>query len=116
MSDLRTKGADEIFCPSCGNVIKLAAEICPHCGVRNHANQTNHCTQTRLTQSKWLLVLLLSIFLGCFGAHRFYVGKIGTGILYLFTLGLFGIGAFIDLMTIASGNFRDKKGELITNK
>lgn len=116
MSEIRVKGADEMFCPSCGNIIKLAAEICPHCGVRNHANQKANTSQPRPTQSRWTLVLLLSIFLGCFGIHRFYVGKIGTGLLYLFTLGMFGIGAFLDILTIATGNFRDKNGELITNK
>ena len=43
---------------------------------------------------------LLLIFLGAFGAHCFYLGKIGKGILYLFTFGLFGIGWFVDLFTL----------------
>lgn len=45
--------------------------------------------------------LLLCVFLGCIGAHRFYEKKIGTGILYLFTFGLFGIGWFVDIIRIA---------------
>lgn len=54
---------------------------------------------------------ILCFFLGGFGAHRFYLGKIGTGILYLFTFGLFGIGALVDFFLIITGAMRDSKGE-----
>lgn len=54
--------------------------------------------------------LILCIFLGFLGAHQFYVGKTGKGILYLFTVGLFGFGWFIDIFSIAAGNFEDKYG------
>lgn len=50
-------------------------------------------------KSKWV-ALLLCFFLGLLGAHKFYEGKVGMGILYLFTAGLFGIGAFIDFWVI----------------
>lgn len=54
------------------------------------------------------VALLLAIFLGGIGAHRFYVGKGGTGILYLFTGGVFGIGWIIDIIMIATGRFKDE--------
>lgn len=47
------------------------------------------------------------------GIHRFYVGKIGTGILFLLTLGLLGVGWVIDIIRIALGSFKDSKGLLI---
>lgn len=56
------------------------------------------------------VALLLCIFLGLFGIHRFYVGKIGTGILYLFTNGIFGIGWIIDIIKIVVGTFKDSRG------
>lgn len=50
-------------------------------------------------KNKWV-ALLLCLFLGSFGAHRFYEGKIGTGILYLLTLGVFGLGVIVDFFSI----------------
>ncbi|MEC7232393.1 MAG: TM2 domain-containing protein [Planctomycetota bacterium] len=54
-----------------------------------------------------LVALLLCWFLGYFGAHRFYVGKAGTALLQLVTLGGFGIWWLIDLLMILVGSFRD---------
>ena len=59
--------------------------------------------------------VLLCIFLGGLGVHRFYVGKGGTGLLMLFTLGGFGIWALIDLIMIVTGSFRDADGLLVKN-
>lgn len=57
-----------------------------------------------------LVALLFCFFLGAFGIHRFYVGKIGTGILMILTFGGCGIWVLIDLILIAAGSFHDKEG------
>jgi TM2 domain-containing membrane protein YozV len=60
-----------------------------------------------------LVALLLCLFLGGLGVHRFYVGKIGTGVLMLVTLGGLGIWALIDLIFIALSKFTDKEGNIL---
>ncbi len=55
-------------------------------------------------------MILLCFFLGGIGVHRFYAGKIGTGILMILTLGGFGIWTIIDFIFIVTGNFKDKQG------
>ncbi|MEK7990338.1 MAG: TM2 domain-containing protein [Thiotrichaceae bacterium] len=67
-----------------------------------------------MTEQRILPLFLLCFFLGIFGVHRFYAGKIGTGILQLVTLGGFGIWAFIDLIFIIIGAFTDKDGNKVT--
>ena len=61
----------------------------------------------------WLTTFLLCLFCGGLGVHRYYVGKIGTGILYTLTAGLFGIGYLVDFIKILCGKFTDKNGNLI---
>lgn len=56
----------------------------------------------------WTITLLLCVFLGLIGAHRFYVKKTGTGLLMLITLGLLGIWVLIDLISILNGEFKDE--------
>lgn len=65
------------------------------------------------SDKNFLATLLFCLLLGTFGVHRFYVGKIGTGILMLLTVGGFGIWWLIDIILIACGAFRDKQGFLV---
>lgn len=107
------------FCKFCGGQIPMEAVVCTLCGrqveelkrqegpqvVINNSNNnvnTNNNANAYVgarVKNKWVS-LLLCIFLGWLGAHKFYEGKILLGILYLFTFGLFGIGVLIDFFVI----------------
>jgi TM2 domain-containing membrane protein YozV/ribosomal protein L40E len=110
--EARQKADDEVYCRTCGAAIKREAEICPKCGVRQFYTAGNNADQT---SGKWLTTLLLAIFLGAIGVHRFYVGKIGTGILMILTCwtGISEIWAIIDIIFIATSKFKDKRGNII---
>lgn len=97
------------FCYSCGDVIESGALVCPRCGVAQPPVTAGTDTEKRI-----LPAFLLCFFLGVFGAHRFYVGKIGTGILELLTAGGLGIWWLVDIIMIVTGSFRDSNGKRIT--
>jgi TM2 domain-containing membrane protein YozV len=65
------------------------------------------------SQKNGVVCLLLCFFLGCLGIHRFYVGKIGTGVLMLITAGGLGIWCLIDLIMIIIGKFTDASGTIV---
>lgn len=112
------------FCKECGQKIAKKAVICPHCGCqveevqKNEApqqiviNNTNQNSNQNANQNvnagfvagarlrnKWVS-LLLCAFLGFFGAHKFYEGKMLSGILYMFTGGFFLIGVILDFVAL----------------
>lgn len=59
-----------------------------------------------------LVLAILGIF-GVAGIHRFYTGKIWTGLLWLITGGIFLIGTIVDIVMIANGDFKDKSGAVV---
>jgi TM2 domain-containing membrane protein YozV len=72
-------GADEQYCSSCGEVIKMKAEICPECGVRQQESETTSGGSTKNKNTAGILALLL----GGLGAHHFYLGNTVRGLLYI---------------------------------
>ena len=100
--------SEAILCTSCGRQVeelKQAQSAQPTIVINNENNNVNSNTNInggvgmRRPKNKWVS-LLLCICLGVFGAHKFYEGRIGAGILYLFTGGLFVIGAVIDFIVL----------------
>ena len=102
------KRSDEKFCHSCGNAINMYSEFCVNCG----AHQSRIYTQMPYHSTRLILpAFLLCFCFGTLGFHRFYVGKVGTGILQIFTLGGLFIWTFIDLIMIVVGQFRDDENK-----
>jgi TM2 domain-containing membrane protein YozV len=98
-----------MFCQKCGAEINDKAVVCVKCGCAVNGVKINQEVESK----EWLIVLLLCFFLGCFGVHRFYVGKTGTGVAQLLTCGGCGIWALIDFIMILVGSFTDAKGNPI---
>jgi len=97
------------FCQACGVKTSPLAEFCVKCGAGLGAK----AVAGDVSEKSRLATTLLAWFLGQFGAHRFYLGKIGTAILMIFTLGGLGIWVLIDLIYAVSGNMKDKEGKVI---
>lgn len=106
------------FCRNCGASLEQSARFCPVCGysrfgdrpaqpaqpqqiINNYYNTQNNIVQypQGKPKNKWV-AFLLCFFLGTLGVHRFYEGKIATGILWLLTAGLLGIGWLVDVICI----------------
>lgn len=116
MGEDRQKGLDEKFCSECGAIIKAKAEICPKCGVRQMSPFISLNTVAPNGKSK-LAAVLFAFFLGSFGFHKFYLGKIGMGVLYLllcwtFIPGVLGIIEGILLLIMSDEDFVRKYGTI----
>jgi TM2 domain-containing membrane protein YozV len=111
---IQSKQADEKFCTDCGGIIKSKAEICPKCGVRQSSPPGAFGNTAPNGKSK-TAAALLAFFLGGFGVHKFYLGQVGMGILYLIFFWTFipAIVAFIEfiiLLTMSDEAFNQKFG------
>lgn len=116
-----------VVCPGCGvatdnfkanSAQEKASDSTPNITIVNTNTNTNKNENvntvpvaTRQPKSKKtaLILCLLGLF-GVAGLHQFYAGRIGKGILYLLTYGLFFIGTIVDIIKILSGSFKDKYG------
>ncbi len=98
------------YCRDCGAQILDNAEICPKCGCRQ-LFPGGYSYDSPPSPKSRLCALLLCLFFGLFGVHRFYAGRIGSGIAMIF-LGwmTLGIWPLVDLILIACGSFRDGDG------
>ncbi len=103
------------YCKFCGQLIDFDAIVCIKCGkqvgelkstqapptpvyVNNYNSNVNSHYGVR-PKNKWVALLLCLLF-GYLGVHKFYEGRILLGLVYLFTVGLFGIGIFIDAIVL----------------
>ena len=100
------------YCSQCGAQLVDEAVDCPQCGC---PVQPQRGYNPNISPKSRLIALLLCVFVGGLGIHRFYVGKIGTGVLWLLTAGCFGIGTLVDLIMIACGTFTDNDGKPVTD-
>ncbi|MDD3124827.1 MAG: TM2 domain-containing protein [Candidatus Kapabacteria bacterium] len=103
------KGIKMTVCKNCGAELEDGAVFCPKCGANQNINGPG------VSEKEFITTLLLLLHLGATGAHRFYVGKTGTGVLYFFTLGCLGIGVLIDLINLLTGKFTDSNGKIVKN-
>jgi TM2 domain-containing membrane protein YozV/ribosomal protein L40E len=114
MVEAMQKAADEKYCSECGAVIRAKAEICPKCGVRQFPPPGTVTAATPDGKSR-LAAALLALFLGGFGIHKFYLGRIGWGIVYLlfcwtFIPAIIGFIEGILLLVMSEGDFTRRYG------
>lgn len=92
--------ADAVICTKCGRQVETISQEQPNVVINNANTNTNtNIVGGGRAKNKWVS-FCLCLLLGYFGAHKFYEGKVGMGILYLLTFGLFGIGWIIDIFAI----------------
>ena len=108
-----------MYCQKCGKEVPDQASFCPSCGQPTRlapqptAMAPGYSPDKPVSPYNRLAALLLCIFLGALGVHRFYVGKIGTGVAMIFTLGGLGIWVLVDFIMIVTGGFKDIDGKYV---
>ena len=76
----------------------------------NIVNNVNNTNVAQISPKSKVVALVLAILLGWLGIHRFYAGKYISGVIYLFTYGVFYCGWILDIILIITNNFKDKNG------
>lgn len=104
-----------MFCSNCGNLVPEGANVCEKCGTpiivdNKEVGKIQYPQPRAVSDKSKTTAALLCFFIGGVGVHRFYVGKVGTGVVMLLTLGGLGIWTLIDFIMILCGNFKDKYG------
>ena len=117
MTEPGVKGPDEKFCHECGAIIRAKAEICPRCGVRQIAAPTTSVSLGPLTANgkSRIAAAVFALLLGGLGIHKFYLGEVGMGILYLIFCWTFipAIVGFIEgivYLSMSDDSFNQKYG------
>ena len=109
-----TVANEMVFCRACGRQIHMSAISCPQCGAQQRPAAQGAQVDPNRSPKLLLPAVLLCFWFGVFGVHRFFVGKVGTGLLQLFTFGGLGIWALIDLIILVCGSFTDSDGRKLT--
>lgn len=112
----RAAATRPVYCVVCGATMNRGDLFCHACGWDGRvspAPATPRLIDPNPSDLNRLAALLLCLLLGFLGVHRFYVGKTGTGLLWLVTLGFLGMGQIVDLILIATGEFRDSEGRRV---
>ena len=100
-------------CSNCGAQVHQGDRFCPSCGselIWEPRQAFVVGDDDNLSDKNWVITFGLCLFLGYLGVHRYYVGKISTGVLWTCTAGCFVIGWLVNLVTIISGKFTDSFG------
>ena len=101
-----------VHCRECGEMIAESAPTCPKCGASQRVSNSTPVTSNSINGEgkDWLTTMLLCLFLGVLGVHRFYTKHLGIGVLQLLTRGCCGIFTLIDLIMILMGSYKDADG------
>jgi len=102
------------FCQECGSETTQKQKMCTKCGCELVTSVQTVLQKESTGNSKdWMTTLLLNIFLGYLGVHRFYTGHSGIGVIQLLTFGGCGIWTLIDFIEIVTHKFKDSEGNLL---